>query len=66
MSNKQPISTFLGTGPLGHRLGAGLGPHRRFQLEATTGTWVFAGGALHSWSESSAVEPGEGQMGMSA
>ena len=40
----------------GHRAGAAV-------QEQATGTWVSEGTALHSCSESSAVEPGEGQMG---
>ncbi len=50
------------TGPPGRRLAAGLGlspsiPDRSKRLE------LGFPGALHSCSESSAVEPGEGQMG---
>ncbi len=48
----------------GRRLGAGLGlspsiPDRIKRLELG----LPGRGALHSWSESSAVEPCEGQMG---
>ncbi len=51
------------TGPPGHRLGAGLGLHRRLRSEATDWNSGFRRGAVQSCSESSAVEPGEGHMG---
>ena len=37
--------------------------HRRFRIEASDCNLGFRARALHSWSERSAVEPGEAQMG---
>ncbi len=44
-------------------LGQDSACHRRFRTEASDWNVGFLGEALHSRSESSAVEPGEGQMG---
>ena len=44
-------------------LGQDSACHRRFRSEASECNLDSPGGALYSWSESSAVEPGEGQMG---
>ena len=54
------------SGPQGHQaavLMQDLARHRRFQSEASDCNLGFRGGALHSCLESSAMEPGEGQMG---
>ncbi len=51
------------TGTTGRRLGAGLRLSPSIPVRSKLLELGFGGGAVHSRSESSAVEPGEGQMG---